>query len=222
MRSSVWLLVVVMGLCGGCGAARQAPFDVIQSYQQALQGQRFGDAYALLSAEARNAMSLEDFERTAREQPEELRETTRWLAQIDNNATTTARLELSAGESIELIEEGGAWRLDPTVLDFYGQRTPRQAIRAFARALERRRWEVLMRFAPRRVAEQLTPERLREAWERGADAEDVQRMLAALRQSTERPIEVTGERATMTYGAGNRYTMQLVHEDGMWKVEDPD
>lgn len=205
-----------------CSAARQAPFDVVQSYHSALREGRFVDAYQLLSSDARRTLSYEDFERIARDHPEEVRETVRWLEHVDPNAPVTARLDLGNGESIQLVEEGGAWRLDPAVLDFYGQRTPRQCVRSFTRALDRRRWDVLVRFAPRRIAESLTPEQLRDAWERGADADDVQRMLTALRQSTERPIEITGDRATMTYGVGNRFTMQLVREDGVWKVEDPD
>ncbi len=206
----------------GCASARQAPFDVVQSYHDALREGRIAEAYQLLSSEARRVISFEEFDRTSRENPDEVRETVRWLDQVDPSAPVSARLDLGNGEGVTLIDEGGGWRLDPSVLDFYGQRSPRQAVRSFTRALDRRRWDVLLRFAPRRVADQLTAERLREAWERGSDADDVQRMLAALRQSTERPIELSGERATMTYGFGNRFTMQLVREDGVWKVEDPD
>jgi hypothetical protein len=216
------LALLVLPALVGCAGARQAPFDVVQSYHGALREGRFGEAYQLLSSEARRTVSYDDFERAARDNDDEVRETVRWLEQVDPNAPVTARLDLGNGENVTLVEEGGGWRLDPAVLDFYGQRTPRQAVRSFTRALDRRRWDVLVRFAPRRVAEQLTPDRLRDAWERGGDADDVQRMLTALRQSTERPIEVAGERATMTYGVGNRFTMQLVREEGAWKVEDPD
>lgn len=205
-----------------CSAGRQAPFDVVQSYHSALRDGRYSEAYQLLSADARRATTYDDFERVARENPDEVRETVRWLEQVDPNAPVTARLDLGNGETVQLVEEGSGWRLDPAVLDFYGQRSPRQTVRSFTRALDRRRWDVLVRFAPRRVAEGLSADQLRDAWERGADADDVQRMLTALRQSTERPIEVSGERATMTYGVGNRFTMQLVREDGVWKIEDPD
>lgn len=205
-----------------CSAGRQAPFDVVQSYHSALRDGRYSEAYQLLSADARRATPYDDFERVARENPDEVRETVRWLEQVDPNAPVTARLDLGNGETVQLVEEGSGWRLDPAVLDFYGQRSPRQAVRSFTRALDRRRWDVLVRFAPRRVAEGLSADQLRDAWERGADADDVQRMLTALRQSTERPIEISGERATMTYGVGNRFTMQLVREDGVWKIEDPD
>jgi hypothetical protein len=216
------VVALLVSWAAACSGGRQAPFDVLQSYHSALREGRYSEAHALLSADARRAVSLDELERISRENPDEVRETVRWLEQVDPNAPVTARLDLGNGESVQLVEEGGGWRLDPAVLDFYGQRTPRQCVRSFTRALDRRRWDVLVRFAPRRIAESLTPEQLRDAWERGADADDVQRMLTALRQSTERPIEVSGDRATMTYGVGNRFTMQLVREDGVWKVEDPD
>lgn len=221
LRRWISLSFVLLAMAG-CTAARQAPFDIVQSYQAALRDARFSDAYQLLSTETRRTLSYPDFERIARENPDELRETLRWLDSIEADSAVTARLELSNGEAITLVEEGGSWRLDPAVLDFYGQRTPRQCVRSFTRALERRRWDVLLRFAPHRVAEQISADQLRDAWERGSDADDVQRMLIALRTSTERPIEVAGDRATMTYGVGNRFTMQLIREEGTWKVEDPD
>lgn len=180
------------------------------------------DAYRLLSAETRRTLSYEQFEHLAHEHQDEIRETVRWLEQVDPTAPVTARIELPSGETITLIQENGQWRLDPTVLDFYGQHTPRQALRSFVRALERRRYDVLLRFVPRRLAQGLTAETLRQAWERGSEAEDVQRMLTALRQSLDNPIEVVGTRATMQYGPGGRYIAQLVREDGVWKIEDPD
>jgi hypothetical protein len=193
----------------------------VTAYVAALREGRYTDAYRMLSSETRRALSYEDFERLARENPTEVRETVRWLEQIDPNAPVTARLELPSGEVITLVEEHGQWRLDPAVLDFYGQHTPRQALRSFVRALSAGRYDILLRFVPRRLAQGLTAETLRQAWE-GPERDDVQRMLGALRTSLDRPIEVVGDRATMTYGSGGRYIAQLVREDGVWKVEDPD
>jgi hypothetical protein len=193
----------------------------VTAYVAALREGRYTDAYRMLSSETRRALSYEDFERLARENPTEVRETVRWLEQIDPNAPVTARLELPSGEVITLVEEHGQWRLDPAVLDFYGQHTPRQALRSFVRALSAGRYDILLRFVPRRLAQGLTAETLRQAWE-GPERDDVQRMLGALRTSLDRPIEVVGDRATMTYGSGGRYIAQLVREDGVWKIEDPD
>lgn len=213
------LAVALFAGAAGCAGARPGPIDAIAAYSAALRDARYTDAYRMLSSEARRVVSYEDF---AREHPDEVRQTLRWLDQVEPNAPVTARLELSSGETVTLVEENGQWRLDPTVLDFYGQRTPRQALRSFVRALEARRYDILLRFAPRRLAQGLTAEALRRAWEQGNQADDVQRMLTALRSSLDRPIEVVGDRATMQYGVNGRYIAQLVREDGVWKVEDPE
>jgi len=209
-------------VAAGCAAYRPGPVDTLGAYSAALRDARYADAYNLLSADTRRAMPYGDFERLAREHPEEVRETLRWLDRVDPSAPITATMELPNGESLLLVQENGQWRLDPSVLDFYGQHTPRQALRSFVRALERRRYDVLMRFVPSRLAHDLDAQRLREAWETGADAENVRDMLRRLRESTDRPIEIVGNRATMTYGAGGQYVMQFVREDSAWRIEDPE
>ncbi|MEI8257037.1 MAG: hypothetical protein WCJ30_15295 [Deltaproteobacteria bacterium] len=217
--TSVWLVVLAVA---GCASARPGPADVIASYTAALREQRFSDAYRLLSAEARRALPYDDYEQLARGNPDELRETVRWLDQVDPTTPATARMELPSGDALLLVLENGQWRLDPSALDFYGQHTPRQALRSFARALERRRYDVLLRFVPRRLAAGMTAEALRRAWEGDEQAEQVQLMLRALRAGLDHPIEIVGDRATLQYGLNGRFVAQLVREDGAWKIEDPD
>jgi hypothetical protein len=213
--------VALTALLVGCASANPGPRQVIDAYVEALREQRYTDAYRMLSADTRQTIGYEEFERLARSNPEEVSDTIHWLERIDPTATLTARLELPAGDSLLLIEENGQWRLDPTALDFYGQRTPRQALRSFVRALRRRRYDVVLRFVPRRLAEGLTAETLQQAWENGEEVDNVQRMLDALEQSLNNPIEVIGDRATLQYGVGLRFVAQLVREDGIWKIEDP-
>src|SRR5207245_1314506 len=114
---------------------------------------RYVDAWQLLSTDARRALPYEDFDRAARAHPDEVRGLIDTYSRVDPRAPVTARLDLEGAEPVTLVYEGGAWRLDPSALEFYGQRTPRQCLRAFVRALERQRWDVLVRLAPRRVAE---------------------------------------------------------------------
>ncbi len=214
-----WLAAVA---AASCAAARPGPSDVIASYTAALREQRFSDAYRLLSAEARRALPYDDYEQLARSNPDELRETVRWLDQVDPAAPVTARMELPSGDNVVLVLENGQWRLDPSALDFYGQHTPRQSLRSFARALERRRYDVLLRFVPRHLAQGMTADALRRAWEGDEQAEQVQLMLRALRAGLDHPIEVVGDRATLQYGLNGRFVAQLIREDGVWKIEDPD
>jgi hypothetical protein len=220
-----------------CRAAAPGPVDTVAAYADALRDQRYTDAWQMLSHTARQTLSYERFERLARERPEELRDALTAYERVDTQAPVIARLELSSGETVVLHYEGGEWRIDPSALEFYGQSTPRQALLSFARAVERERWDVLLSLAPHAVATQLreggpptdggaaaTPEhRLRDAWS-GPSADSDRQVLGLLVQSLERqrPIEVSGGRATFTYGTVNQYTARLVREDGLWKVEDID
>jgi len=222
MRPWIALFLCAASAVGGCAGARPGPSDVVASYTAALREQRYGDAYRLLSAEARRALPYDDFEQLARSNPDEVRETVRSLDQVDPTAPVTARMELPSGDTVQLVLENGQWRLDPSALDFYGQHTPRQALHSFVRALERRRYDVLLRFVPRRLAQGMTVDALRHAWESDDEAEQVQSMLRALRAGLDHPIEVVGDRATMQYGLNGRFVAQLVREDGVWKIEDPD
>lgn len=217
-------LALLLSGAFACGGASQAPVDVLHSYARALREARYADAWRMLSREARESLPYEEFERVARESPNEVRETLRWLDRAEVRTPLTVRLELSSGDAVELQDEHGQWRLDPSALEFYGQRTPRQALRSFERALRRQRWDVLLRFAPRRVAEGLTADALRTAWSTGPEGTQVNSMLEELRIALDdnRPIEVAGERATMTYGRNTSRTAQLVREEGLWRVEDPD
>ncbi|MCZ7680424.1 MAG: hypothetical protein M5U28_17335 [Sandaracinaceae bacterium] len=65
----------------------------------------------------------------------------------------------------------------------------------------------------------MTEERMREAYE-GEGREEIERQLASLRASLDNPIEEVGDRATMVYG--DRFRVQFVREDGVWRIEDLD
>ncbi len=140
-------------LCGALGCAAHAdlqagPNATLRAYSAALTEGRADDAYALLSSEAKRSISLEAFRRMVRENREDVLEIARALARPSSDPVVTAAVVSPGGERLELVYEAGAWRIDGTAIDRYGQSTPRQAIEGFVRAFERKRYDILMRYVP--------------------------------------------------------------------------
>lgn len=213
-------LVLLVGCSGG---VQQGPSDTLRAYAQAIRDRRVEDAYALLSTEARRSMSPEAFRRMVVENTADAEELARALARPSSDPIVTATVTTPQGDELTLVYEHGRWRIDGESIDFYSQATPRQAIKAFLRAFERRRFDILMRFVPdaKKVADERFPAldeaRLRESWE-GPQREDMERIAQGIKAALPQAVvEETNDRASMSYGSGG--TLQLVREHGAWKIE---
>jgi hypothetical protein len=124
-----------------------------------------------------------------------------------------------SGEEVDLVLENGTWKVEATAIDLYAQDSPRHAVQGFVRALERKRYDMILRYVPDAHKEGLDAAKLKSAWE-GHDKEEMDQVLAALKESLPNAsIEETGESAQMPYGAG---VLRLVREHGAWKIEDFD
>lgn len=215
-------LVLILGLAAvGCGGgAGVDPERVLNDYSLALEAGHAAEAYTLLSAESKKSISFEQFQRILKENPEEARALAQALRrpQIAPPRVTATVTGPDGESSILLIYEQGAWHVDASAIDLYSQRTPEAAVRAFLRAYENRRFDVLLKFVPQDQREDLTAAELKKAWE-GEEHADMDRLTGALRASLPTAkIEVFGDRATLAFGAGG--SVELVRESGLWKIED--
>jgi hypothetical protein len=218
--ATLTLALALSPFLAGCGG-RQAedPEGALRGYAHALEEGRADDAYRMLSEEARRGVSLEAFRRMVKDNPDEVREVARSLGRPTAPPVVTATVTSPGGQELELVLENGRWKVDSSAIDLYTQDTPRHAVQGFVRALERKRYDVILRYVPDSHKEGLDAVKLRASWE-GHDKEEMEQVLTALKQALPAAtIEETGERATMPYGAG---TMQLVREHGLWKIEDFD
>jgi len=218
-------------LAFGCAAplpaAPTGPADALAAYARALASGRATDAYRMLSDEARRSITLDAFTRMVRENADDVRELARALGRPASVPVVTARVQAPTGESLELVLEDGAWKLDGLALDRYGQATPRQALEGFLRAYERGRFDVILRYVPdeelegrpttpSEAREPLTPEKLQQAWT-GPQRESIDAIVQAIRAALPTAIiEETQDRAAMAYGAGG--TVSFVRERGRWKL----
>lgn len=211
------ILVATLGACGGKTA--EDPHSVLRSYSHALDEGRADDAYRMLSEEARRGISLEAFRRMVKDNPEEVREIARALSRPTATPVVTATVTGGNGQELQLVLENGKWKVEATAIDLYAQDTPRHAIQGFVRAVERKRYDVVLKYVPDSHKEGLDAAKLKGAWE-GHDKEEIEQVVAGVKQALpSATIEETGDRATMAYSQG---TMQLVRERGLWKIEDFD
>jgi hypothetical protein len=222
-RCTPALLALALAASVGCGAAAHPggddPQSVLHAYARFLEEGRSDEAYRLLSDEARRGISLEAFRRMVKDDPEGVRDIGRALERPTASPVVTATVTSPSGQELHLVLEGGGWRVDASTIDLYAQDTPRHAVQGFIRAVERKRYDIVMRYVPDTHKEGLDSSKLQAAWE-GHEKEEIEQVVAALKQALPTStIEETGERATMPYGAG---TMQLVREHGLWKIENFD
>jgi len=220
--SSVALaLLVTLPVTVGCaaGSSTGSPESVLSAYSRAIERGQLAEAYALLSEDAKKTIPFEQFKRMIQENPEQARELIRALDRPrEGHARVTAQVTAADGEPLLLVYENGAWRVDGSAIDLYSQASPESAARAFVRAVENKRYDLLLRFVPDNQREGLTEASLRAAWE-GEQKQDMARLVEALKAALPAArFEVVGDRATLAYGAGG--TIELVREHAAWKVEE--
>jgi hypothetical protein len=216
-RAAVSLVLAIswVGCAAGAGAG---PREALRSYALALREGRTKDAYALLSAEARGRLSLPEFQRMVSENGREIEDISASLLAPAEVPRVTATLTSPDGDTLLLVYEGDAWRVDASALDLYSQESPEAALASFVRAFNNKRYDVLLRFVPESKREGLSAEQLKQAWE-GEQRQQVEQLTQALEASLPNVrVEVLGTRATVAYGAGG--TVELVHELGAWRIED--
>jgi hypothetical protein len=216
---SVAVVLCAMPVACAAGASASSPEGVLAAYSHAVQRGQLAEAYGLLSDDAKKSITFEEFKRMIQENPEQAQELVRALDRPQSGPPrVTAKVTGADGEPLLLVYESGAWRVDGSAIDLYSQATPESAALAFLRAVENKRYDVLLRFVPDSQRDGMSEATLRVAWE-GEQKQDMARLTEALKAAlpTAR-FEVVGERATLAYGAGG--TIELVREHGAWKVEE--
>lgn len=221
-RPICWPAALACVLALGCASEPTlppTPEAAVRAFARALNQAKFEEAYALMSSDYRKRVTLAQWKQRLTENPQETLDVSNALTGARNAAEQRAVITYDDGEQLELRREGDRWFLSSNVVDFYDQSTPRAALRAFVSAMERKRYDVVMRLIPAPDKEGITTERMEKAWT-GDERESVERMLSVLREHLEDPIEVIGNHATMPYGDHAR--VQFVREGNDWKIEDPE
>lgn len=208
-------------LLGGCAASAASadPQQTLKRYSAAIADGDANAAYAMLSEQAKKRMSFEAFRRMLQESPEELEPLVHALSRQADSVEVSATITAPNGDTLGFVLEDGVWKADVSAVQLYSQATPLATLRSFVRAFRAERFDVLVRFAPLEHQEGLNAELLRNAWG-GEQREEMNQLVAALEAAlpTARPEMLGDDRATVPYGAAG--AVQLLLEDGLWKIEE--
>jgi hypothetical protein len=210
---------VVAGVPLGCAHRPEGPAVTVAAFGTAVARGDLRTAYGLTSTEFRRRMPFEAFAagfKAGGDEPVALGK--RMVAEAPRIAPRV-EIELSLGERVPLLLEDGAWRVDGPIYEAWGQGTPRAALRTFVRALDERRYDVVLRLVPNRYRAGLSADNLRIYWE-GERQKENRALLAQLRAALGAPISESGDEAHLAYPPGRE--ARLLREGGQWKVEDPD
>jgi hypothetical protein len=220
------LACMAMSVCGagglGCNSGEAPPVTpeaTVMAFAHALNAGKLENAYALMSNEYKQRVSFDQFKKKVEGNAQETLEISNALDHVRKAAQEEAVVVYDDDLELRLKREGDRWLITTNVVDFYDQSTPRAALRSFVRAMERKRYDMVMRLIPKADQEGITTDRMEQAWA-GEQREEVERMLSNLREHVDDPIEVVGNHATMPYG--DQLRVQFVREGEVWKIEDPE
>ena len=217
--AALLLACAVGGVLPGCAHPSAGPGATVAAFGSAVARGDLAAAYALTSGQFRQRMPFEAFVagfKAGGGEPEALGR--RMLAEAPRIAPRV-EIELSLGERVPMLLEDGSWRIDGPVYEAWGQGTPRAALRTFVRALDGRRYDIVLRLVPDRYRAGLSADQLRVYWE-GDRRKENAALLAQLRAAATAPIVEAGDEAHLPYPPGRE--VLLIREGGQWKVEDPE
>jgi len=215
------LTFVVVFSLWGCAALNYeeptTPEAAVRAFAVALDSKDYERAYKLMSSTYRERVSYQEFRRRLTENPREMAKMSYDFAHI-RSSIQSAVVAYGSAEKVHLVRDSGRWRISSDIVAFYDQSTPRAALRSFVRALERRRYDVIMRLIPSGEKEGITLEKLERTWS-GKGRDELERIVNNLNNHLDDPIERVGKRATMPYG--EFFSVEFVLEGERWKIEKP-
>jgi hypothetical protein len=208
-----------LSACASAPREVQSPEAILLAFARALSDGKPEAAYALMSSEYRRRVSFAAWQKNLDENSQEAIEIGSAVSHRQGRAEVQALIHAADGQEVRLTREGKRWLIASDLMEFYDQSTPRAALHAFVHAMQRKRYDVVLRLMPDADKEGVTTASMDKAWGHES-GDDVQRMLSQLRSHQDDPIEVVGNRATMPYAERSR--VQFLREGGRWKIEDPE
>lgn len=208
-RAVGWAIAAVglLAVASGCKSkAAESPGTTLQRYVQAVRQNRPESAYRLLGKETRERVTLEEFQRRWKGASAELKDQADNIEKsLKKKAEITARFTSAKGKTRLSYGDGG-WRITDGIELGGGGSTPKEAIAALVQAAERRDYLAVKRLVTKAVAR--------------AFEQEIEKRIRKIKKALEKTkIKVFGKRARLRYRG---YKLELVKEDGQWRVADFD
>jgi hypothetical protein len=204
-------LALAAGACGGSYNGKTPASSGVQALIAALSSDDPHRAYALLSGEVKAKVSYREFEQQWKQSAAErawqtaaLRDSLRGSPDVGERAI----VGYSDGKSVPLERDGKTWRVEAPLVTRAQTPRPRDAIVAFADALQARDVSGALSLLSKRRREVI--------------ARQVEGFLGGLGKRVNDVIdEYEGDRAELRWDdAGIRYRILLLREDGEWRIDD--
>lgn len=130
----------------------------------------------------------------------------------------TAVVFLAPDFPVDVVQTAQGWRFaeDPTAV--YASDTPRHALRALVWATRARRWDVVLRLAPKRYRMGLSEDDLQIAWGEGEYADVLTSARDAVASHLSDAIVADAHEATLTIGPA--HVVHLEREGDQWVIVD--
>lgn len=203
-RVARWVALLSVIACG----PRPIPDPRVAAQQWADAVER-GDgaaAYELLTAEARRAQGRKGVAELLARHREELKAAAQATASRQARLETLAELSLPHDSAAKIVVEDGQFRVAAAGAFPAAASTPLDALRELREVLARRSFSGLLRVLSRETALALS--------------DGVEELVGALDEPSALEIAVDGRRAIARLPGGHQ--VELVREDGVWRVKDFD
>jgi len=194
----------------GCGTQRSdGPRNALRQYVAAIRANKPDVAYALLNNATRQRVTKEEFRARWKGAKPELETQAKQLdkslarppvitARIVTNKGTTTRLAFASGA-------GGGWRISSGLDISVGAASPKEAVKKLLDAARTRNYLAVKRLMTKPVAR--------------AFEKEIEKRIRKVKDALKKKIVVRGNRAFLRSGD---YKLELVREDGQWKIADFD
>jgi hypothetical protein len=204
-------LALTLAACGGSYNSKTPASNGVQDLIAVLNSDDPHRAYALLSEDAKRTISYKEFEQQWRQTAAERAWQTMALQASLRGAPNVgerAIVGFADGKSVPLERDGKIWRVEVPLVTHAQTPRPRDALRAFADALEQRDVSAALSMLTKRRRDGL--------------ARQIDGFLHGIGNRVNDEIdEYDGDRAELRWDeAGIRYRILLRREDDEWRIDD--